>query len=239
MREPVDAILKPAAQYAPALGKGRVDEHDYGNLAGSVLMYLMLVPHAFALAPQMHPLRILGRSGRHLLTPDSILEDQISMPRSGHGPDNRRTNVLEALLNLWQEAPDVEARALRAELYKAWRQMRLAITVTSHRKGWKWPLRSRCVARHLGILGPDDLPRSLPPESDITDYEIVTKMVSVRQALRLETLAPGVPRAEVAKCVGLSDKNRVTSSILHRALERCREEGREHHGDLVRLFLHL
>ena len=62
MLNPTDALLKPAAMYAPGRGRGVPGERDYGNLAGSVLMLLLLSPSFHGLA-DAEPLRIFRHAG--------------------------------------------------------------------------------------------------------------------------------------------------------------------------------
>ena len=95
MVEPTDNRLRAAGAYDPARGQGIADEMDWGNFSGSILMLAMLDPELFA-TPQVHRLSIWG---------EGLLQLGTAAPHSGHGPDNRRTNALEAILNYLEAFP--------------------------------------------------------------------------------------------------------------------------------------
>ena len=100
MTSPTDKLLCIAGRYNPLAGRGVVEEVDWGNFTGSVLMLAMI----FCCRLQIF--------GQHLQ------ELALGKQRSGKGPDNRRTNALEAMPNDWQEACCI--RALREELQDVW-----------------------------------------------------------------------------------------------------------------------
>ena len=71
---------------------------DHGNLAGSVLMLVLLRPHLYM--PNHVPLRVVGYPA-----PPTLLAVDAN-PHSGGGPDNKITNLLEALCVHWLLLPD-------------------------------------------------------------------------------------------------------------------------------------
>ena len=89
--------MQQAARHDVRAGQGDDREADAGNKAGSALMLAVLLPHVYGV-PSAGPLRVCGWPPPQSLTHIS----SNPQPRSGRGPDNRRMNVWEALLNHWQ-----------------------------------------------------------------------------------------------------------------------------------------
>ena len=78
------------------------------NRVGSGLMLAMLLPEKFGV-PGLPPLRCFGYPADAALL--QLSNDP--RPRSGTGPDNRRMNMLEALLNHWYgDANRIDVRDL-------------------------------------------------------------------------------------------------------------------------------
>jgi len=93
-------VLRAAGRCDPERGRGVEIETEWGNNAGSVLFL------------------ILAEAGAECFGGEMLVEVE-GFAESGRGPDNRRTNYLEAFLNDWQDQPDrVELRDL---LKQAWR----------------------------------------------------------------------------------------------------------------------
>ena len=90
---------------------------DHGNLAGSCLMLVMLRPHLYM--PNPVPLRLLGYPA-----PAALLAVDCS-PRSGSGPDNKRTNLLEALCAHWLYFQD--GQHILTIVQELWHLMRLRV----------------------------------------------------------------------------------------------------------------
>lgn len=93
-----DKRLRYAGRYAPHLGMGDPTEPDAGNAAGSVLLLAMLLPDEFGV-PGATALHILGTP-----PPPGILKLSSIRARSSIGSDNRRTNLIEGLLNYWPKS---------------------------------------------------------------------------------------------------------------------------------------
>jgi len=88
--------------YLPEDGLGCPSEKDWGNNSGSTLFLLLA----------RAGLRCYGRE-------TDILAEAEGFAKSSEGPDNRRTNFVEALLNELQHRP--ECRRVRELLKHAWR----------------------------------------------------------------------------------------------------------------------
>lgn len=112
VRDVRDSRLKLEGKYAPWKGMGDPSEQDGGNAAGSILVLAMLCPDRFGV-PGGESLKIVG-----VPPPPGILEISSRRARSSVGPDNRRTNFVEGLLNYWQHHE--RHRAIRAQLLEAW-----------------------------------------------------------------------------------------------------------------------
>ena len=100
---PRGADLPLAARHDPEAGQGDDREADATNRAGSALMLAALLPHVYGV-PRAGPLRVCGWPPPDVLTNIS----DVVLPRSSQGPDNRRMNVWEALLNHWQDDTDMQ-----------------------------------------------------------------------------------------------------------------------------------
>ena len=92
--------LRVAARYDPASSQCDAREADPGNRPGSALMLAMLLPQRFGV-PGFPPLRCFG----YPADPALLTLSPKARPKSGSGPDNRRMNMLEALLNHWANDP--------------------------------------------------------------------------------------------------------------------------------------
>jgi len=110
IRDITDGTLRQLGRHAPEHGRGDDREADAGNRAGSALMLAALFPTVYGIATA-GPLRIFG-------TPPPICLTFIAsaQARSGTGPDSRRQNAWEALLNHWQtELTMIHVRDLLAQ----------------------------------------------------------------------------------------------------------------------------
>ena len=244
MLHPTDENLRAAGRYERVRGK------DWGNLAGSILMLLLLSPQKHGLRDST-PLNIFRDADATVLS-----QRQYCIPRSGKGIDNRRTNVVEALLNYWQDATDVKAQRLRMELFTAWKQVRLTVSILSHINGWPWPLDSFDVARVVVNFKPPDevvghvhmteqgelnelaraFPQYLPPHSALEAFEVVTDKITVQGARQLRGLSHEDSTAKISNAVGLSTKNKNIGNILRTAMAKCAQFGVQHDGILMRMF---
>ena len=90
---------------------------DHGNLAGSCLMLVMLRPHLYMTNPV--PLRLLGYPA-----PAALLSVDCN-PHSGSGPDNKRTNLLEALCAYWLQQQ--EGQRIFTHVQHLWHLMRMRV----------------------------------------------------------------------------------------------------------------
>ena len=93
VRETSDANTKDAGRYDATAGRGLTREEDYGNAGGSILMLAMLDPETYGVpgAPRLQNIDDWSRDG--------MLQIQSGRPDSGKNANNRRTNVIEGLLN--------------------------------------------------------------------------------------------------------------------------------------------
>jgi hypothetical protein len=106
VHDPNDAALKLAASDYP-----RVEgELDPGNSPGSMLVLAMLLPEQFGV-PGGPSLNIFGDS-----PPEGITNISEQRATSSYGSDNRRTNIIEGLLNYWQDM-DEPTRPLLLEVW--------------------------------------------------------------------------------------------------------------------------
>ena len=94
-----DKSLRRLGSHEPEVGRGDDREADAGNKAGSALMLAALLPRVYGIETA-GPLRIFGTPPPQCLTVISS-----TRAKSGRGPDNRRHNAWEALLNHWQDNP--------------------------------------------------------------------------------------------------------------------------------------
>ena len=92
--------LKALAQYKPEQRKGCTWESDAGNKAGSALMLALLKPNVFG-SKYIASLKVFGYP-----PPGTLTTITFTKGKSGKGPDNRRMNVFEALLNAWETTLD-------------------------------------------------------------------------------------------------------------------------------------
>ena len=118
MLNPTDAHFKTAGLYDLKAGQGVPHEKDDGNFNGSILMLAMLEAN-IDFDENTPVLDIFRHEGCELREKGS------APPTSAKGPDNRRTNFLEALLNYSQE--DADATALRQKILETWRFVGLAV----------------------------------------------------------------------------------------------------------------
>ena len=106
---------------------------DHGNLSGSALMLVLLRPHLYMNNPV--PLRLLGYP-----RPLQYLVEDMN-PQSGRGPDNKRTNLIEALCAYWYQSHQAtNSRTFHASFQTtvenalfsfqdAWRLMRVRVDI--------------------------------------------------------------------------------------------------------------
>ena len=97
-------------------------------------MLTVLLPHVYGV-PGVAPLRVCGWPPDECLT----LISSNPAPRSGQGPDNRRMNVWEALMNHWQD--DNQMADLRDLLYHTLMIFRTGVDFLRLEKepAWKVP----------------------------------------------------------------------------------------------------
>lgn len=219
MLEPTDESLRHAGRYDPADGCGLAEETDWGNFSGSVLMLAMLDERY--LPKGARPLSIFGAG---------LLEMGTAVPRSGRGPDNRRTNALEALLNYLQPFP--QATALRQLLKDTWRLLRLGVAcggVTNN-------LPHECVHQVLACKD-ENLPTDGITDEEVINFEKVMHAVGPEAQKRLRELPVGeASKATISTVVGCSPTSR-TVSLLQQAIFQCALEGAgDHCGSLLFLF---
>ena len=106
---------------------------DHGNLAGSALMLVLLRPHLYMDNPV--PLRLLG----YPPPVEYLVEDK--NPHSSGGPDNKRTNLVEALCAYWYQSsqagrfttfvPQCQSAFENAliPMQEAWHMMRIKVDI--------------------------------------------------------------------------------------------------------------
>ena len=98
---------------------------DHGNSAGSALVLALLRPHLYT--NNAVPLRLFG------YPPPRALLNWDRNPHSGAGPDNARTNIVEALCAHWwgiwrtNIVGHVEANLALQALQEAWHLMRIKV----------------------------------------------------------------------------------------------------------------
>ena len=223
-----DHQLKSAGRYDPSIGQGVEDEMDPGNFAGSILLLAMIKPHICGM-PDAPVLNIFGTP-----PPESLTVLAEGPPRSGKGPDNRRTNAIEALLNHWQD--NARCQVVRAQLLDTWKLVRMTTSVLSWRMEWGWPwiVSERCteVIRCQVSL----LPQGPIPDQCLEDFEKVSANVKPAKALNLMQIPCGAAtNASIASSVGMSKGGKVVP-LIRWAIWRCEEAGVEHGGDLLKLF---
>ena len=132
--DPAGYGLAHAARHDTRAGQGDDREADAGNKAGSALMLAVLLPHVYGV-PSAGPLRVCGWPPADSLTHIS----SSPTPQSSRGPDNRRMNVWEALLNHW--ADDNEMAELRDWLHHTLITFRTGIDLLAlhHEPVWRLP----------------------------------------------------------------------------------------------------
>jgi len=116
---------------------------DHDNLSGSALLLAMLRPHIFCTQEMGVPLRLFGYPApANLFSVDSS-------PGSASGPDNTRTNLVEALCVEWwrkMEQGDRSAERILNRMQDVWRQMRLRVDFVLRQHGWHRPISAHMVA---------------------------------------------------------------------------------------------
>ena len=114
---------------------------DHDNLSGSALVLALLRPHLYMDNPV--PLRLFGYPA-----PVQLLAVDAN-PRSGGGPDNKRTNLLEALCFHMVTLPDEDAaRTAWEALQDAWHVMRLRVDIALRQLGIDRPVSAHRVIAH-------------------------------------------------------------------------------------------
>ena len=105
---------------------------DHGNLSGSILLLALLRPHLYKDNPV--PLRLFGYP-----PPVQLLAEDRN-PHSGGGPDNKRTNLVEALCAFWHNSlqasmtGDLSAEYALTALQDAWHMTRLRVDFVIQRQ---------------------------------------------------------------------------------------------------------
>ena len=227
IKEPTDANLKTAGRYDPNIGQGIASEPDSGNKAGSILLLALLEPDS----DSRTRLDIFGSP-----TPWSLLVISTTLkPRSGYGADNRRCNVIEAMLNLWQDEP--QAQAVRAMLLSAWRRVRIALILTVYWHGPQVACVDHDLVKKVINVPTKHLPIFMPSEASIIDFETVVNNVSYEDAWRLSSLSHAAPRRAIGQCLKLNYWKK-TVKIVQKAMQRAGHSGmRRFHNDLQWLTL--
>jgi len=113
-------------RYSPDLGLGVPEEPDEGSKAGSVTMLALFQPEKYLL--RVPTLRICGWP-----IPLALLHE-------GRAAENFRTNVLEGLLNHWQNTQDMTLLEIRDMLLVQWVHIHNALQV------WGWLAAGRRVS---------------------------------------------------------------------------------------------
>ena len=221
MTNPTDDNLREAGRYDPANGMGLAEEKDWGNFSGSVLMLAMLDAETY-LPGGSSPLVIFGAG---------LLEKATAPPRSGRGPDNRRTNALEAILNHLQHFPHMAG--VREKLQSTWRLVRLCLACCDDARS---PLPHECVLQVL-YRNEETIPRGMVTDEEVMEFEKVLHVLGQAARARLCELPSGnVSRSALSLCIGCS-KDSATVKVLQEALHRCALEGAgEHGGNLHFIF---
>ena len=135
---PTEDIARAAQHTCPELWD------DAGNIAGSVLMLILLRPLVFGM-PWLPPLRIFG-----VPPPASLLHlDNSGIGRPPH--DNHRTNVLEGLLGWFRQRQD----AFRGDLLQdAWLLVKSTIA-QQQLCGWQsWIIARRILNATRNVIAP-------------------------------------------------------------------------------------
>lgn len=130
-----DKSLRNLGSHEPEAGRGDDREADAGNAAGSALMLAALLPRVYGIETA-GPLRIFGTPPPQCLTAISS-----TRAKSGRGPDNRRQNAWEALLNHWQDDPTMaDVRDLLAHtLYEMTVAIELKVDPENLKLVWEMP----------------------------------------------------------------------------------------------------
>ena len=120
---------------------------DHDNLSGSALLLALLRPHLYMADPV--PLRLFGYPA-----PVQMLDVDMN-PHSGRGPDNRRTNLLEALCAFWNTMPaNAAAQNALVAVQDAWHLMRLRVDVALQMHGLVRPRSAHSIVFHaLQVAG--------------------------------------------------------------------------------------
>ena len=208
-----DDNLKDAGRYDPAKGQGVRDEPDAGNFAGSILLLAMLAPDLYGSRGALG-LTIWGAQ-----PPAGLMVISSGPARLGRGADNRRTNVIEGILNYWQHS--AENQDLRTELLEVWTLVRLAASCLYWKNDWPspWLVGERCCE----VVHCDDsvLPGFRVCDEQLLNFENVSACVTQAAARNLTALPrSGATKGAVAACVGMSP-TAVVVSLIQKAIWRC------------------
>ena len=164
----------------PSPANGKRTEWDACNLAGSALMLAMMEPEAFGV-PGGPKLTIFGQP-----PPYGVISLSGRRPQSSRGPDNRRTNIIEGLLNYWQDDPS--SQDLRQALRHAWYVTSVALDATSSH-----PRIVANVARRM-FAAPDNIVSDMELEMDTDAFALSNGLLN---KCRFETC--GATSAEPGK----------------------------------------
>ena len=114
---------------------------DHDNLSGSALVLALLRPHLYMVDPV--PLRLFGYPA-----PVQFLAVDAN-PHSGGGPDNKRTNLLEALCAHWVALPnEMAAQTALQWLQDTWHMMRLRVDFALQEHRMCRPVSAHRVVAH-------------------------------------------------------------------------------------------
>ena len=116
---------------------------DHGKQAGSVLMLVMMRPHLYMLNPV--PLRLFGYPA-----PATLLAVDAN-PHSGVGPDNKRSNLLEALCAYWLQLPD--GQHILRKVQQLWHLMSLGVSAALRESPLPRPVNSHRALRRALMVG--------------------------------------------------------------------------------------
>jgi hypothetical protein len=137
--QPTYEQVRVHAAYRPDFGQGVPEEPDAGNKAGSMMMLALFEPEKYLLRGP--PLRICGWP-----IPPVLLHES-------KRAENFRTNVLEGLLNHWQNAQEMTLLEIREMLLSQWVHMHNSLQA----RGWLSP------SRRVSVEEMTELLRGVPP----------------------------------------------------------------------------
>ena len=199
--------VRTAAEYDKDADTGLRSEVDHGNFAGSVLMLAMLRPKDWGSKGAEH-LTIFGAQ-----PPEGLVHLQAGVATSGKGADNRRTNVIEALLNAWNRSSEPAEKALRADLLYAWKLIRLTLMLAGFQQGRGW----NTVAEVQGVWHRAMLPSFEPSEDALDACQFVLDNVHTQQQAQAILAMNGSDADwyKIKQIFGLTKNGSLVSTLWH------------------------